>query len=117
MGRLLKSMVESHTSDWYHYFLQFDVTPYLAQLKIPILALNGDQDTSVEATANLNGIKTILERAGHQNFEVVELKDVNHFFQESKDAKIESVYFNETTFSNEALIKIADWIKHNTYQH
>ncbi|MEM1120912.1 MAG: alpha/beta fold hydrolase [Bacteroidota bacterium] len=107
----VKSMVAYHTSDWYHYFLQFDVTPYLEKLTIPILALNGDQDTSVEAAANLRGIQQILERSGNNNFEVVPLKNVNHFFQESKDAKIESVYFNEITFSREALVKIEKWIQ------
>ena len=39
------------------------------------------------------------------------LKNVNHFFQVSPDAKIESVYFNEETFSKVALQKIKEWIQ------
>ncbi|MEM9821916.1 MAG: alpha/beta fold hydrolase [Bacteroidota bacterium] len=107
----ITSQVNYHCSDWYHYYLQFDVTPYLQQLKIPILALNGDQDHSVEATFNLNGIEKTLKAAGHPQYEVVELENVNHFFQGSEDAKIESVYFNEETFSKVALKKIEQWIK------
>ncbi|GAB5550451.1 MAG: alpha/beta fold hydrolase [Saprospiraceae bacterium] len=106
----IKGQVDYHTSDWYHYYLQFDVTPYLANLEIPILALNGDQDDSVESKSNLRGIKETLIKAGNLNFETVELKNVNHFFQESDNNSIESVYFNEVTFQIAALEKIAAWI-------
>lgn len=106
----IKSQVGYHTSDWYHHYLQFDVTPYLANLEIPILALNGDQDDSVEFKSNLRGIKETLTKAGHPNFETVELKNVNHFFQESDNNSIESVYFNEVTFQVAALEKIVAWV-------
>lgn len=105
------SQVNYHTSDWYHYYLQFDVTEYLRKLKIPILSLNGDKDNSVESTYNLNAIEKTLKESGNRQYEIVELQNVNHFFQVSKDAKIESVYFNEETFSKVALNKIGEWIK------
>ncbi|MEN0006600.1 MAG: alpha/beta fold hydrolase, partial [Bacteroidota bacterium] len=107
----IASQVGYHTSDWYHYYLQFDMTDYLMQLDIPILALNGNRDISVEAIFNLNGIAQTLTKAGNQQFETVILKDVNHFFQSSKDDKIESVYFNEETFSKVALEKMIQWIR------
>ena len=106
----IDSQVAYHTSEWYHYYLQFDVTTYLQDLKIPVLALNGDKDVSVEADFNLNGIEHTLTQAGNENFAVVKLENVNHFFQVSEDDKIESVYFNEETFSKIALAKISDWI-------
>ena len=107
----VQSQVNYHSSDWYHYYLQFDVTAYLEKLKIPILALNGDKDSSVESNFNLSGIESTLEKSGNVRYEIVELKDVNHFFQVSNDSKIESVYFNEETFSKVALDKIEKWIK------
>ena len=106
----VKNQVASHTSDWYHYYLQFDVTPYLEKLKIPILALNGDKDSSMEPRVNLGGIENTLRRSGNSSFKTVELKNVNHFFQVSEDNQIESVYFNEETFSKEALSIITDWV-------
>lgn len=106
----INNQVDYHSSDWYHHYLQFDVTPYLEKLKIPILALNGDQDDSVESKSNLNGMETTLRKAKHPNFETLELKNVNHFFQESDNNSIESVYFNEVTFQVAALEKIVDWI-------
>ena len=107
----VESQVNYHTSDWYHYYIQFDVTPYLEKLNIPILALNGDKDNSVESIFNLSGIESTLKKSGNVKYEIVELKNVNHFFQVSNDNKIESVYFNEETFSKVALIKIERWIK------
>ncbi|MEM6395992.1 MAG: alpha/beta fold hydrolase [Bacteroidota bacterium] len=106
----VEARVERHTSTWYRHYLQFDVTPYLRRLQIPVLVLNGDLDTSVESTQNLSGIRTTLLQAGNDRVTTVELKNVNHFFQVSKDDKIESVYFNEETFSKEALEIISDWI-------
>lgn len=107
----IESQVSYHSSEWYRHYLQFDVTPYLKQLHIPVLALNGDLDTSVESSQNLAGIDQTLKRAGNNDVTVVELENVNHFFQVSTDDKIESVYFNEETFSEEALQIIADWMK------
>ena len=106
----IESQVNYHSSDWYHYYLQFDVTPYLQSLSIPVLALNGDLDDAVEAAQNLNGIKRTLEKAGNTNFKTVKLKNISHFFQKSKDNSIERVYFNKESFSRKALREIGKWI-------
>ncbi len=107
----IKNQTAYHASDWYHHYLQFDVTPYLEKLKLPLLALNGNMDTSVEAKVNLGGIEKTMKDSGNPNYKLVELKDVNHFFQVSKDDKIKSVYFNVETFSNEALLIIGEWLE------
>lgn len=111
VNNYVRSQVDYHSSDWYHYYLQFNVTEYLEELKIPILALNGDKDISVDAKFNLNGMESTLRASGNTKYEMIELKNVNHFFQVSTNHKIESVYFNEETFSRIALNKIANWIK------
>ncbi|MEM7575403.1 MAG: alpha/beta fold hydrolase [Bacteroidota bacterium] len=105
------SEVAAHSTEWYHHFLQFDVTPYLKKIEVPILALNGDKDDSVIAWINLEGLEQTLSTAGHTAFKTVELPGVNHFFQESDDSSIDKVYFNEVTFSTEALRVISDWIE------
>lgn len=110
LAAFVEGQVRYHTSDWYHYYLQFDVTPYLQQLKIPILALNGTKDESVEANANLGGIQRTLEVADHPQFEIVKLRNVNHFFQTSTSPTFASVYFNPITFAPEALNAISEWI-------
>ncbi|MEO0340271.1 MAG: alpha/beta fold hydrolase [Bacteroidota bacterium] len=107
----IKGQVSYHTSDWYHHYLRFDLRPYMMQLDIPILALNGDKDDSVPSKFNLNGIAEACKAAGNQKCKTVELTDVNHFFQVSTDSKIENVYFNEETFSKRALEEITKWLK------
>lgn len=107
----VNAQVEENTSDWWHYFLQFDVNNYLSKLKIPIFALNGDKDTDVESKSNLKAICNTLQKSGNKNFKILELKNVNHFFQVSNDNKIENVYFNEETFSKIALKEINEWIQ------
>jgi len=106
----VKQEVASHSSDWYHFFLQFDVTPYLQQLKIPILALNGDKDASVEAKANLDGMQKTLIDSGHTQHKMVELKEVNHFFQVCDNDSFKAAFFAKETFSTIALEEIANWI-------
>lgn len=107
----IQSQVTYHSSRWYHSYLRFDVTGYLKKLKIPILALNGDKDHSVVADYNLKELEKTLKDSGNTQFDIVELSNVNHFFQVSNDSKIESVYFNQETFSKKALIKIGQWIE------
>lgn len=103
--------IARHSDDWYHYFLQFNVQEYLSQLKIPILALNGDKDIQVEATQNLGGLKEILERSGHQQYKLVTVEGVNHFFQPCKEGNFPEIYFLPDTFFPLALKEISDWIK------
>ncbi len=107
----VNAQITQYTSNWWHYFLKFDVTSYLSKLKIPILALNGDKDTDVVSKINLSGIRNTLKKSGNDNFKILELKNVNHFFQVSKDNKIESLYFNKETFSKIALKEIYQWIE------
>ncbi|MEM1220924.1 MAG: alpha/beta fold hydrolase [Bacteroidota bacterium] len=107
----IQSNVQYHCSDWYHYYLQFDITPFLQSLKIPILALNGDQDHSVVAAPNLAGFEQTLQKARHPNYRTILLPGVNHFFQPDTDPSFDSVYFNEMTFSPLALETIFQWIQ------
>ncbi|KEO71887.1 alpha/beta hydrolase family protein [Anditalea andensis] len=108
-----RDQINSHTSEWYHYFLQFDVNQYLPKLDIPILALNGTKDFLVDADQNLEGLRKTFEAMGHPNYKLVELENVNHFFQPCKVGNFEEVYFLEETFSVQALQEISDWIKAN----
>ncbi|WP_143960306.1 alpha/beta fold hydrolase [Litoribacter populi] len=108
-----REQIESHTSDWYHYFLQFDVNQYLPHMDMPILALNGNKDMQIEAGQNLDGFRKTLESLGHPNYKLVELENVNHFFQPCEVGTFPEVYFLEETFSVVALEEISGWIKEN----
>lgn len=102
--------VARHHSDWYHYFLRFDVNDYLSGLKMPILALNGNKDIQVDARQNLGGFQKALDLNGHPNYKTVELDNVNHFFQPCERGDFPEIYFLKETFSIVALEEISTWI-------
>lgn len=106
-----KQQIERHCSDWYHYFLQFDINDYLPKLDIPILALNGDKDRQVEAKQNLAGFEKAFKHNGHPLSKTVQLENVNHFFQPCKEGSIQEVYFLTESFSSKALKEMATWIQ------
>ena len=103
--------VDRHSSDWYHYFLRYNVNDYLPQLKIPLLAINGDKDIQVEAKQNLGGFRRMLENSRHPDYKIVELKNVNHFFQTCEKGDFQEIYFLTETFSPIALHEISSWIQ------
>lgn len=97
-------------SPWFRFFLRFDPKPYLENLSIPVLAMNGELDLQVPPKENLNGIREALEAAGNKNFKTVELPGLNHLFQPAKTGSPNEYSEIEETFSPEALIIMSNWI-------
>lgn len=99
------------SSPWFKYFLNHDPASVLVKVKCPVLAINGENDLQVPPKENLSAIKTALEKGGNKNFEVLELKGLNHLFQTSDTGKISEYGQIEETISPLALQTILDWIK------
>lgn len=99
------------TSPWFKYFLKFNPASVLEKVKCPVLAINGEKDLQVPPKENLSAIKTALEKGGNKNFEVVELKGLNHLFQTSETGKISEYGQIEETISPLALQTMLAWIK------
>lgn len=102
--------LESLTLPWYVYFIKINPDDYWSTLNIPVLALNGTLDTQVIAKENLNGIKTSLEKAKNKQFEIVELPQLNHLFQEAKIGSVEEYGKLEQTIAPVVLDKMSAWI-------
>ncbi len=98
-------------SKWYRYFLKYDPQPILAQINIPVLALNGSNDVQVSAKENLAGFEKGLTAAGNKNFKTVELPGLNHLFQKCQKCTAAEYGMLEETFSVDALKVILDWLK------
>lgn len=82
----------------------------LEQIQIPVLALNGDKDFQVLSADNLPAIEEALKKAGNPHVRTVELKGLNHLFQESHTGLLDEYAQIEQTFSPEALNLISNWI-------
>lgn len=107
----LDMQIKTITSPWFKYFLKFNPAPVLEKVKCAVLAINGENDLQVPPRENLSAIKSALERSGNNNFEVVELKGLNHLFQSSETGRISEYGQLEETISPLALQTMLDWIK------
>ena len=85
------------------FFILYDPGPTLAQVTCPVLALFGELDIQVDPNENLPVMEYILSRAGHTDYLVHELPQLNHLFQTAETGAIEEYAQIEETFAPAAL--------------
>ena len=112
----LESLTEYITqlgSPWYRYFLRYDPRPDLKRIAadVPVIAMNGMLDTSVDWEQNLPEIWKALVRGGNQRITLRALPGLNHLFQQSKTGAASEYGLLEQTFSPDALNAITDWLQ------
>ena len=84
--------------------------PALRELDCPVLAINGEKDTQVPPKENLQAIRQALTDGGNSDFEIVELRQLNHLFQTAVTGSPSEYASIEETMSPRALQTIADWV-------
>ena len=94
---------------WLRFFLSYDPAPAIAELKCPVLAMNGTLDLQVSAKQNLPAIENAILATGG-NITVVELDGLNHLFQPAHLGLVSEYSAIETTFDAKALRIMSDWI-------
>lgn len=97
-------------SPWFRSFLKTDPLVYLENISIPVLAINGENDTQVEYQINLNKIKTALKKANNKHYTIKSYPQLNHLFQESTTGELDEYGKIEQTISPEVLSDITNWI-------
>ncbi len=106
----LDSEADAWTSPWLRFFVLYDPGPTLAQVTCPVLALFCERDIQVDVNENLPVMESILSEAGHTDYLVHELPELNHLFQTAETGVIEEYAQIEETFSPAALDFIGEWI-------
>jgi hypothetical protein len=106
----LENEAEVWTSTWMRFFILYDPGPTLAQVTCPVLALFCELDIQVDVNENLPVMESILAEAGHTDYLVQELPELNHLFQTAQTGVIEEYAQIEETFSPMALDVIVAWI-------
>jgi len=106
----LDNEAELWTSAWMRFFVSYDPGPTLAQVTCPILALFCERDIQVDVSQNLPVMESIFAEAGHTDYLVQELPELNHLFQTAPTGVIEEYAQIEETFSPAALDVIGAWI-------
>ena len=100
------SLIESMTSPWMQYFINYDPTTALKEVDIPILALFGKKDVQVPAIENA----LALEKLENKNIEIFQMENLNHLFQESETGMPNEYSEIEQTMSPKVLNLMLEWI-------
>lgn len=95
---------------WFKAFLAYDPVPTLRAVKCPVLALNGGKDLQVPPKENLEAIERALREGGNTRFVIRELPGLNHLFQPTETGAPSEYVKIETTFSEDALTAMTEWV-------
>jgi uncharacterized protein len=106
----IKAQIPMYLSGWFRYFVAFDPRPTLKKVKVPVLALNGENDLQVAWKENLDLIADGLKAGGNKDYTVKSFPKLNHLFQTSRTGQLDEYGKIEETFSPTVLETIADWI-------
>jgi hypothetical protein len=95
-------------SPWMRGFIALDPRPYLARIRVPVLALNGERDCQVLPRENLPEMKKALRHDA--DVTVREMPGLNHLFQTAKTGAVAEYAQIEETMSPAVLTLVSDWI-------
>ncbi|RDC55256.1 alpha/beta fold hydrolase [Pedobacter chinensis] len=102
--------VQNSKGPWYRYFIQYDASKTIAKIKVPILAINGDNDLMVAAEDNLANWKNYALVGGNKNVTTAKIPGLNHLMLPCKTCDNAEISKIQSGFSKEALTLIKDWI-------
>jgi uncharacterized protein len=108
--KFAKVFVSQLSAAWWKFFLKYDPQPTLQKLKIPVLALNGSKDIQV-MPRSLQYIKKALQQSGSKKYNVEEMPELNHLFQQCYYCTTAEYAQLEESFSPKALEKIGEWLQ------
>ncbi len=110
MSAIISRQIDGVLSNWSQFFYRYDPAAELEKVAIPVLSLNGSNDRQVDAKVNQAAIKMALDKGGNQKYEIIEMKGLNHFFQESKTGNITEYAAIEQTFAPQAIEALSIWV-------
>lgn len=114
----IKAQMSLLLSPWYRYYLAYDPRPTLEKVKIPVLALNGENDLQISSKENLALISAALKAGKNKDFTVKSFPKLNHLFQTSRTGLPGEYKTIDETIAPQVLEIITDWIlKHTVSQN
>ncbi len=95
---------------WALGFMRLDPRPALAEMTQPVLALNGSLDLQVPPDQNLSEIRRVLLESGQADSTAYVIGGLNHLFQPTETGLPSEYSEIETTFDEDTMGMIVDWI-------
>ena len=108
------SYVKTAIGPWYRYFIQYDAAKTIGQIKVPILAINGDKDLYVAADSNLGNWKRYATAGGNKNVTTVKMPGINHLLLPCQTCDAAEYAKIQTGIAPELLSTIINWINTTT---
>ena len=112
----VKASMTMYKTPWYRYFITYDPQPVLKNVRVPVLALNGELDLQVAAKENLDLIGAGLKAGGDEDVTLKAFPKLNHLFQTTQTGLLSEYGQIEETMSPEVLKTMSDWILRRTVQ-
>ncbi|MBD0255480.1 MAG: alpha/beta hydrolase, partial [Cytophagales bacterium] len=109
-GEGSRTLARRLNTPWFRFFLTYDPKPTLRQVKVPVLALNGEKDLQVTPKENLAAIAAALKEGGNRQVQTRELPGLNHLFQTAQTGSPTEYAQIEETLAPAALQQVGDWI-------
>jgi len=106
----IQTVFASTKSPWMVEFLKLDPRVALAQVRCPVLALNGTKDLQVDADQNLTEIERVL-REERVDVTATRCEGLNHLFQPADTGAVAEYASIETTFDESTMRDIAAWVR------
>lgn len=106
----MEAQLPMYVSEWFRYFSAFDPQPTLRQVRVPVLALNGELDLQVPWKENLELIAAALKAGENKDYTVKAFPKLNHLFQTSQTGQLSEYDKIEETIAPQVLDTISDWI-------
>lgn len=94
---------------WMEWFIDYDPTDNIRQIRCPVFALNGDRDCQVVSTLCLPILRRLLPAS--KKHLIKEYPSLNHLFQHCSTGHPDEYSQIEETISAEVLHDIAEWIE------
>ncbi len=109
-----ESQIQMSLSPWFRYFITYNPRLTLEKVKIPVLAINGENDLQVSSKENLKIIAAALKKSGNKDYTIKSFPKLNHLFQTSETGSPGEYGTIEETIAPQVLETIADWIVKRT---
>jgi pimeloyl-ACP methyl ester carboxylesterase len=100
--------VKEVLSPWFRTFVSLDPRTFLAEVKVPALALDGARDWQVPPSANVPEMKRAL--AHDRDVTIEEMPGLNHLFQTAQTGSPTEYGEIAETMSPAVLTLVSDWI-------
>ncbi|MDE6160419.1 MAG: alpha/beta hydrolase [Muribaculaceae bacterium] len=97
---------QKNRTAWLDTFLAIDPAGDLSRIKCPLLAINGDKDTQVDAKSNLAVIARLVRKA-----EAVAMPSLNHLMQHADTGEVAEYGEIHETISPDVLELIIEFIR------